>query len=135
MRGLNYEIVAVNSLLPVVATTSPTSTGVDLAGYEGAALVAHVGASGDTLGSTVYLTVKFQESDNNSDWTDIAAGNLLGGANGVVIDAYSEDEVVIERGYIGSKRYVRVAFVFTGTHTNGTPVAGLVLKGLPRHAG
>lgn len=135
MRALNYEVIAVNTVLPQVGQADINGSAVDLAGYEGCALVAHVGQSGDTLSGSVYLTVKFQESDDGSTFSDIAAANLIGGDNSVVIDAASEDEVVIERGYVGGKRYVRVVFDFTGTHTNGTPVSAVVLKGLPRHAG
>ena len=67
-------------------------------------------------------------------FTDVAAADLLGGANGVVVDAAAEDEVVIARSYIGSKRYVRVFIDHTGTHTNGFPYSALVIKGAPRHA-
>ena len=84
------------------------------------------------LGNT---TVAFQESDVlGSGYANIAAADLLGGANDVVIDDPAEDDVVIARAYVGAKRYVRILFTQTGTHTNGTPISALVIKGVPRHA-
>jgi hypothetical protein len=136
MKDLKNSILAVKSIDPIVGNddTEGTGVGVDLAGFEGALMVAHLGASLDTLSGSVYVTVKFQESDDNSAFTDVADADLLGGANGVVVDAAAEDEVVIQRGYIGKKRYIRVIIDHTGTHTNGFPYSALVLKGFPRHA-
>ena len=90
--------------------------------------------SGDTLSGSVYLTVGWQESDvEGSGYSDIAAADLTGGNDGVVIDDAAEDAVVVQRGYIGSKRYVRAYVAFTGTHTNGTPISALVVKHYLRH--
>lgn len=135
MRGLSYELIPIKTILPVKATATTNGSAVDMAGFEGALMVAEIGQSGDTLSSSVYMTVKFQDSDDGTTFADISDSLLTGGANSVVIDSASEDETVIARGYIGSKRYLRVAVNFTGTHTNGTPISAVVVKGLPRHAG
>jgi len=135
MRALNYEVIPVKTILPQVGKTTVDGAAVDLAGYEGCELVAEIGNSGDTLGAEVYMTIKFQDSDNGSDFGNISSGNLIGGDNDVVINDGDNDSVVVYRGYIGGKRYVRVEVAFTGSHSNGTPVSAVVLKGLPRHAG
>jgi len=136
LRKYAKELLAVKSILPIVGndTTEGTGAGVDLAGYESAHLLAEIGQSGDTLSGSVYLTIKFQESADNSNWADIADADLAGGENAVVIDDADEDEILIGRGYQGSKRYVRVRIEFTGTHTNGTPISGVVILGHARHA-
>lgn len=137
MRDLENNLLAVASITPVVAndTTEGTGVYVDLQGYEGAMFLAHIGQSGDTLSGSVKWTVSFQESDaSGSGFADIADTDLTGGANAVVIDAAAEDEVVIQRGYLGAKRYVRVLCTATGTHTYGTPLSAVVIKGYPRHA-
>jgi hypothetical protein len=129
--------VAVQSIVPIVGnnTTEGTGVGVDLAGFESAKMLAHIGDSGDTLSGSVYMTVGFQESDTlGSGYADIAADDLKGGANNVVIDAPAEDQVVVQRNYVGGKRYVRILVTFTGTHTNGTPISAVVIKGHARHA-
>lgn len=136
MRDLRNQI-AIPSITPIVGnnTTEGTGVGVDLAGFDGAKMIAHIGDSGDTLSGSVYMTVGFQESDVfGSGYTDIAADDLKGGANNVVIDAPAEDQVVVQRNYVGAKRYVRVLVTFTGTHTNGTPISALVVKDYARHA-
>ncbi|OQB51156.1 MAG: hypothetical protein BWX98_02571 [Candidatus Aminicenantes bacterium ADurb.Bin147] len=98
-------------------------------------MAAHVGQSGDTLSGSIKMTVSFQESDTTAGYfANVAAADLLGGANDVVIDDAAEDEVIVTRGYLGSKRYVRILVTYTGTHTNGTPISAVVIKGLPRHA-
>jgi hypothetical protein len=136
MKDLVHNLLAVKSIDPIVGnnTTEGTGTGVDLAGFDAALMLAHLGVSGDTLSGSVYVTVGFQESDSlGSGYADIAAADLLGGANNVVVDAAAEDEVIIQRSYIGAKRYVRVLITFTGTHTNGMPISAVVIKGLARH--
>lgn len=136
MKDTQNRVLAVSSIVPIVGnnTTEGTGAGVDLAGCDGAQLIAHIGASGDTLSGSVYLTVGWQESDvEGSGYADIAAADLTGGNDGVVIDDAAEDAVVVQRGYVGSKRYVRAYIAFTGTHTNGTPISALVVKHFLRH--
>ena len=138
MKDLIHDLLPVSTLTPILGHTTAQGTGlgVDLAGFEGAAMLAHVGVSGDTLAAGLKWTAQFQESDTMTpgDFTDIAAADLLGGANNVVIDDAAEDDVIIARSYIGAKRYVRILFTQTGTHTNGTPIAAVIIKGKPRHA-
>jgi hypothetical protein len=136
MRDLRSQI-AVSSIVPIMGnnTGEGTGVGVDLAGFDSAKMIAHIGDSGDTLSGSVYMTAAFQESDaSGSGFANIAADDLKGGLNDVVIDAPAEDQVVIQRNYVGGKRYVRVLITFTGTHTNGTPISALVVKGNARHA-
>jgi len=138
MKDLIHDLLPVSTLTPILGHTTAhgTGVGVDLAGFDGAAMLAHVGISGDTLAAGLKWTVQFQESDTMTpgDFADIAAADLLGGANAVVIDDAAEDDVVIARSYIGAKRYVRILFTQTGTHTNGTPISAVIIKGKPRHA-
>jgi len=137
MKDLFHDLLPVKSIDPIVGnnTTEGTGVGADLAGFNAALMIAHLGVSGDTLSGSVYVTVGFQESDAlGSGYADIAAADLLGGANNVVVDAAAEDEVIIARSYIGAKQYVRVLITFTGTHTNGMPIAAVIIKGKPRHA-
>lgn len=137
MKSIISDVLPVHSIVPIVGNNTTEGTGVyaDLQNFEGALMMAHIGDSGDTLSGSVYMTVGFQESDaSGSGFADIAAADLKGGANNVVIDAPAEDQVVVARAYVGAKRYVRVLITFTGTHTNGTPIAATVVKCFPRHA-
>ena len=136
MKDIYHDLLVVKTIDPVLGKTTQTGAEVDLQGFEGALMAAHVGQSGDTLSGSIKMTVSFQESDTTTsgDFANVAAADLLGGANDVVIDDSTEDEVIVTRGYLGSKRYVRILVTYDGTHTNGTPISAVVIKGLPRHA-
>jgi hypothetical protein len=121
------------TMVPAVKTATANGTGVDRNGYGSVVMVAQQGISGDTLSGSLKWTISFQESDNNSTFTAIADADLEGGVNAHVIDSANEDPTTIVRGYLGSKRYVRITWTATGTHTNGTPVAGLVILGNPNY--
>jgi len=136
MKDIYHDLLVVKTIDPVLGKTTQTGAAVDLQGFEGALMAAHVGQSGDTLSGSIKMTVSFQESDTTTsgDFANVAAADLLGGANDVVIDDEDKDEIVVTRGYLGSRRYVRILVTYAGTHTNGTPISAVVIKGLPRHA-
>src|SRR5512141_2751942 len=99
MKDLIHDLLPVKTLTPIVGNTTAEGTGdaVDLAGFDAALMLAHVGVSGASLAAGLKWTVQFQESDTTTagDFTDIAAADLLGGANNVVIDDAAEDDVII----------------------------------------
>jgi hypothetical protein len=135
---LGAKIKTVTSILPIVGnnTTEGTGVGVDLKGYDSAVVLIHVGDSGDTLSGSVYITPTLEDSPDNSVWTAIPASGYrvdVGDLN--VIDAPAEDSKVIQvtlLAGLGRQRYVRPLLTFTGTHTNGTPISAVVIKGNPR---
>lgn len=132
-----YDSVSVASTIDSIVVnndTEGTGVGVDLKGYSTALVIVNVGISGDTLSGSVLSTFKLQESDDNSTFTDVAAADMEG-TQSTVIDDAAEDPTVIVWGYKGSRRYIRVFDDVTGTHTNGTPVGAVVVRGLPRHVG
>jgi len=73
-------------------------------------------------------TVEVQESDDNSTFAAVADADLQGTEPAI---GASNDNVVYEIGYRGTKRYLRVTVVTSGATTGGTFGAVLVL-GLPR---
>ncbi|MDX1974463.1 MAG: hypothetical protein SFT92_02180 [Rickettsiales bacterium] len=129
MRDLYHNIAVSQPLNPVVSSTTKTSSAIDLQGFESAVVLFSVGLSGDTLSGSVYWTLKLQHSDDNSTYTDIAASDNSAGVATVVIDAAAEDEVAVVFGYVGSKRYLKALATPTGTHTNGTPIGMIALRG------
>ena len=109
--------------VPAVLAATTTDTGVDLQGFNAALVIVATGAiagSGD-------FTTKLQESDNNSDFTDVAAGDLLG-----TFPATLEASSVVKVGYVGNSRYIRTVT----TKNSGTSVAAaiVVVKGHPYDA-
>jgi hypothetical protein len=131
-----YKNIKVTQLLAAATKTATTeSSSIDRQGYDGLMLAAVVGLSADTLNGSTYWTMSLTESDDNSTFTDVADTDVVTstGTNDYVVDALAEDEKTYMFKYIGSKRYVKVNFTKTGTHTNGTPLAALAIQGLPNY--
>lgn len=135
-RDLEARLDAVASLVPANRTADANGTGVDLRGYDGALVIASIGAEGDTLSGSVSISVELEESDDDSTFTDVAAADILGGNGGssgqfALIDDNAEAPAVHKVAYIGNKRYIRAVWNVTGTHTVGTPGEVVVVRGLP----
>ena len=144
MQDLSNNIGLGNSIINAVKTADANGTGIDLQGFEEATAVVSVGAEGDTLSGSVYFEVSLEHSDDNSTYTScvqteivngtIAVGGIflkLDGTTGGNPDTTGGQWQV---GYVGGKRYVRLVLSKTGTHTNGTPISGMIVKSRPRNA-
>ena len=110
------------SVVPAVLTATATGTGVDLAGFESAAVVINTGA---IAGSGVF-NVTLEESDaSGSGYTAVAASKIQG-----TLPTPLAASTVYKLGYLGDKRYIRPVL----TLASGTSiVAGaVVLKGNAR---
>lgn len=129
MRDLFHNISVTQALIPAVATTDKTSSAIDMQGFNSLAVIFNIGDSGDTLSGSVFWTLKLQESDDNSQYTDVAASDLHNASATVVIDAPTEDSTAVTFGYKGNKRYVKALAVKTGTHSNGTPIGIIAVRG------
>lgn len=136
MKSLLSNLKIVSTLVPINAnnTSEGTGVGVDCRGYEKVLMVAEQGISGDTLSGSVYWVLTFEESDDDSTYTQIPDADLNGGTGEHTINAGAEDPTLIVREYVGGHRYVRILWTQTGTHTNGTPISGFVALGNPLKA-
>lgn len=65
------------------------------------------------------VTAKLQESDTltDGDFTDVAAGDMIGTLAGVKVDA-SDDQRSEHVGYIGVKKYVRAVITVPANSTS-----------------
>src|SRR5687768_12846823 len=117
MRDLYHNVKATQVLHPAVATTTQTSSTIDLKGFDSAMVTFAIGQSGDTLSGSVYWTLTLQHSDDDSDYTTVTDDDISGGAASAVIDSASLDEAAYSFGYIGAKRYLKGIATPTGTHT------------------
>lgn len=124
MRDINKAISTVTTIKPAASITATTTgTTVDLAGYRAACVVLHVGVVTDGT-----FTPTMEESDNDSDWSTVAAGDLSGTFATVTS---TTDDLIQEVGYLGSKRYIRLLMTetvasagafFTATVVRGAPI-------------
>ena len=144
MKDLSNNISPAVSLPAAVRTAAANGTGVDLQGYESATVLVDVGAEGDTLSSSVHFEISLEESDDNSTFTDVAQASIIDGtiASGGIflkLDGTTGGDPdttggIFRVGYVGNKRYIRVVLAKTGTHSNGTPIGAMVVRGSARHS-
>lgn len=126
MRDLKSNISYSETLAPASRTAAVNGTGVDLAGYESASVVIEAGAAG---GTTPSFTFEVQDSDDNTTFAAVPNADLQG-TEPVVTAAGAPVKV----GYLGTKRYLRVAITaVSGTGPTLVCAAGVV-KGNPASA-
>ncbi len=118
MRDLASNIGVVQAVAPAVLTATNTAAGIDLLGFGSAAIIISTGA---IVGSASF-TPKLQESDDNTNFTDVAASDQIGTFPAALAAASA-----IKASYRGNKRYIRPVL----TLNSGTSIAAsvLVIKG------
>jgi hypothetical protein len=125
-RDLVNRVSPAQSLKAQVVTAAVNGSGVDLQGFDSAVFVVDAGA---ITGTTPTITPRAEESDDNATFTPIAATDLDGGL--LVNIATGADNVIQKRGYLGAKRYVRLAISAVGGTTPSAPICGSVVRGHP----
>lgn len=123
VRDLNKEVSVVTSVAPAAALTATTTgASADLAGYRSAMAIIVAGVATDGT-----IVPSLEESDDNSSWSAVAAGDLSGTFASVTAAA---DETVQEVGYLGTKRYIRVLLTET-VASAGQFITALIVRGDP----
>ena len=144
MKDMSNTIATAISIKNAVKTAAENGTGVDLAGYSSATVIADVGAEGDTLSSSVHFELSLEHSDDNSTFTDVAQADIVDGTissggiwlklDGTAGGNPDTAGGIFRVGYVGGKRYIRAVLAKTGTHSTGTPIGVMVVKGNARHS-
>jgi len=123
-RDIHTNIDSALAIKPDQYASGETNSegAVDLQGYGSAAIRVVVGAV-DTAG----VTIKVQERDSESDdWAD-ADDDHLQGSNARELES-DDAESVVEMGYTGYKRYIRV---LADASTGDAHLAAVVERGHP----
>lgn len=120
MKDLKSKISPIISIASALVADNVNGSTVDLQGFKSAAVVF---AAGTITNGT--HTPKLQESDNGSDWTDVAANDQVGSL--VAITTSSVQTV----GYKGVKRYIRAVSTVTGSPATGGQYSAMVVRGNP----
>lgn len=126
-----YDRILVKETLPVVTRSANTTTNgtvvdreEDNSGYQGAMFMVHTGTMTDGT-----HTIDVQESDaSGSGFASVGAANLLGTPPAI---ASTDDNKIFEIGYLGGKRYLRVAVTVSGA-TSGGVYGSTIILGDPR---
>lgn len=142
LRDLVSRIDPVDVVSAALLTASPTPTVIDLSKNHSLLLEVAIGAGGITFTGTNKLEVRFEHSDDNSNWSNCATGDIITAAGVTPVltggipttESYVAAKAAASRnfyGYLGMKTYVRVTPVFSGTHATGTVCSITGLRGHP----
>lgn len=128
MRDLHNNIDAAPALTPRNVGANGTISGdsVDLRGYNSVEFAIAAGVITDGTHA-----VNVQESDDGTTWTNAPASAILDANPSFVA---TDDNVVKQVGYVGSKRFCRIQLVSSGVTTGGF-FGATALKGRERHTG
>ena len=122
-RELYHSISVGTALLaPAARTASANSSSVDTAGYYSTTLLVVPGTLTDGT-----FALALQESDDNSTFTAVATGDMIGSLANIA------SNTIQKVGYIGSKRYVRIAVTVTGSPATGAVFGILAILGHAAH--
>ena len=125
-RDLKNYISSTISLSPAARTASANGTGVDRLNADGVVVYAKFGTWTDGT-----HTPSIQESDDNSTFTNVAAGDLNGAF--AAVSSAGGNNTTQEVQYLGVKRYVRGVMTVAGATTGALSAMDVVL-GNPRKA-
>lgn len=130
---LYSELGAVETIAPAAYTAAPHSdntTGwVDLQGFQGAMIVIHAGTVTDGTFTTVVQDADVEAADK-TDAAAVADAQLQGTE---LAFTSSVDDQVLELGYLGFKRFLRVNFTVAGGPSTGGVFAASILRGRPQN--
>ncbi len=123
-RDIKANVKEIQLFTKIARSATATIQGVDVSEFGGAMFALDVGAwTADDL------TVTFQESDDNSAWTDIADKDLDGSDNDVEI-VTGIASAIIYANYRGIKKYIGAKITDGGT---GDAIVGvLAIMGFPK---
>lgn len=108
MKDMHSNIKVVAAIAPAVKTDAESGAAIDLQGYRSAEIVVNTGA----LAGAGDFGFKIQHSHTteSGDFVDVPASDLLGAAPAAAMTATTTYKV----GYVGSRRYIRVATLDNG---------------------
>jgi hypothetical protein len=127
------------AVLNATLAADNTPAAIDLQGFDGAKILFQVGAGGITFDGTNKVEFKITQSNDDSTYVAVAAGDVILGAladavvgalgivKSLIVAHAAADIAVVD--YIGGYRYIKILADFSGTHGTGTPIAVTVLKG------
>ncbi len=122
-RSLVGVIQSVLLLAAQAVSASVNSAIVNLATVGAHALQFDIVVGAFAFDGTNYLTIKMTESDDGTNFTDVAVEHMLGEEVGKAVgvvkvcDAAGDASKLYSAGYLGYKQYVRIELVETGTVT------------------
>lgn len=143
MKDLYSKITPIAAIAPVnvLDATVPTTLEIDLQGYNSAVVIINHGAKvvGDT--GTIDFTMTHADDDGTGvagAYTAVAAADVLGitPTAGVILNlaGAAVAAAIMKVGYVGGKRFVKIAITESDSNATGTICDIIVIKGDPEVA-
>jgi hypothetical protein len=108
MKDMHNNIKVVAAIAPAVKTDAETGGTIDLRGFGSAEIVVNTGA---LVGAGDFgFKLQHSHTTENGDFSDVTGADLLGTAPAAAMTAAS----VYKVGYVGGRRYIRVATLDNG---------------------
>ncbi|BBF92120.1 hypothetical protein [Blastochloris tepida] len=141
MRSLSPNLGPVLAIGPATLSVDNAPVAIDLAGFNAAAILIAVGASGIAFDATnkIEFVLKHGDTATLAEHTAVAPADVVDAtvaAGGIVkaLTAAHPAADVTKLSYVGGKRFISVLADFSGTHGTGTPICVAVVKGHPANA-
>ncbi len=121
MKDLHNNIEVVSILPPIGIAADQTFTDIDLAGWNSAEIVIHIGLDA-ALAVGAYWDFVLYDSDDGITYAVVTTEDVLGAGtitSGIIltVDSTDEDNAVYHFGYVGGKRYLQLIIDETGALT------------------
>ena len=144
MNDLYSKLSPVQVVVPVkvLDATTPADAEIDLIGFSGALITISCGAKGGGDTGTIDVTLT-HAADNGAgaagSYAAVTASDVLGPATvtaGVIknLATGAVSAAIYKVGYVGGKRFIKIAVTETGSNATGTMMSISVIKGFPEVA-
>ncbi len=127
MKDQKSVIKIVEAVAPVTGKATAAAIAIDRQGFEFLTIVADLGAGAYT--ASAFYTPTLTHSDDGTNYEAVDADQILGELS--TVKATIAANQLTKIGYIGEKRYVKFAFVVTGTLAADVSVAAFGILGHP----
>ena len=138
MRQNLLDVMAVKTALPAAVYAADNTPGaIDVSNFAAAIVCLSVGIGGITFTTSNKIEFKLTHSDDNSTYAAVTVADVTGlssvGTGGIIHSLVAAQAAadVVNVGYVGGKKYLKLLADFSGTHGTGTPLAAVVVCAEP----
>ncbi len=132
------DVMAVKTALPAATYAADnTPAAVDVSNFAAAIVSLAIGIGGITFTTSNKIEFKLTHSNDNSTYEAVTVDDVTGlssvGTGGIIHSLVAEQAAaaIVNVGYVGGRKYLKLLADFSGTHGTGTPLAAVVVCAEP----